>query len=505
MGAAEEAAGVAALLKEWKDRSGYSYGVLAKRLHMSTSTLHRYCNGDAVPTEYAPLERLARLCRATPDELVELHRRWILADEARRRERDRKQGGRDAAVVGAGGEKVAESESEAGSEAGSVTAPGAEAEPVPESGAGADAGSGTKSEAKAEAEAEPEPGTVPPTVPVAALAASVSASHPDQAAEITPEQRSVPQVTPAGGRRRIALAAGIAVAAVAASAALVAGVVSGGGGDGRKVAARAATSAESGSKTAKTAGGRSASASAKPPGAGGASPSPSPSSSRTPGGKASGGADDRATGPGTADRVGLPVSVDVRPYTWETPCSQRYLVDRDPSRMPPPPTEQDARGWISALSAVSADSQLVQLSVQGAGDATVVLHALRVRVVGSAAPPAWTAYSMGVGCGGNITPKSFAVSLDAAQPQIAPQGGQRDFPYKVSKRDPEVFEVAARAENRDVRWYMELEWSSGNRHGTLRIDDNGEPFHTSGMAGRPQYDYPLGGNNEWVPAPKENG
>ncbi|WP_315975504.1 transcriptional regulator [Streptomyces nigrescens] len=349
---------------------------------------------------------------------------------------------------------------------------------------------------------------MPPTVPVVALAASSSASSsasgPGPVAEIAREGWPVRQVTSAGGRRRLALTAGIAVAAVAASAALVAGLASGSG-DGRKAEAGAVTSTESGSRTTKTKGGRSASA--KPPGAGGASrsPSPSPSSSRTPNGKASGGAGDRATSPDAADPAGLPVSVDVRPFTWEDPCSQRYLVDRDPSEMPPPPAEQNARGWISGLGAISADSQLVQLSVQGAGDDTVVLHALRVRVVGSAAPPAWNAYSMGVGCGGGIEPKMFGVSLDAAQPRITPQNGQRDFPYKVSERDPEVFKVIARAGARDVRWYLELEWSSGNRHGTLRIDDNGEPFHTSGMAGRPQYDYPLGGSNEWIPAPKENG
>ncbi|MFI2187104.1 helix-turn-helix domain-containing protein [Streptomyces sioyaensis] len=511
MGAAEEAAGVAALLKEWKDRSGYSYGVLAKRLHMSTSTLHRYCNGDAVPTEYAPLERLARLCRATPDELVELHRRWILADEARRRERDRKQGGGNAAVVGAGGER--------GAESGAVTAPGTDSGPVTaprtdsEHESGPECGAGAKFEPESETEVRSGLDTGSPTAPVAELATSasaspappisppISASGPGQDAEQAPETRSGPQMTPAGGRRRIALAAGIA-AAVAASAALVAGLASSGGGDGRKAAAGAATTTKSGSKPTKTGGGRSASASAKPPAPGGASPAPS--SSRTPSGKVSGGVGDRATGPGTVDRAGLPVSVDVRPYSWEDPCSQRYLVDRDPGEMPPPPAEQDARGWISALGAVSADSQLVQVSVQGAGDETVVLHALRVRVVGSSAPPAWNAYSMGVGCGGGITPKVFGVSLDAAQPRIAPQNGQRDFPYKASERDPEVFKVIARAGARDVRWYMELEWSSGNRHGTLRIDDNGEPFHTSGMAGRPQYDYPLGGS-KWIPAPKENG
>ncbi|MFF1793625.1 helix-turn-helix domain-containing protein, partial [Kitasatospora sp. NPDC058263] len=76
----------ASMLRELKDRSGRSYGTLATRLHVSTSTLHRYCNGAAVPNEYAPVERFARVCGAGADELVELHRRWILADAARRRE-----------------------------------------------------------------------------------------------------------------------------------------------------------------------------------------------------------------------------------------------------------------------------------------------------------------------------------------------------------------------------------------------------------------------------------
>lgn len=78
-------AGFARLLRELKDRSGLSYGTLAKRLHMSTSTLHRYCIGDVVPADYAPVERLARLCKASPEELVELHRAWVLADANRPR------------------------------------------------------------------------------------------------------------------------------------------------------------------------------------------------------------------------------------------------------------------------------------------------------------------------------------------------------------------------------------------------------------------------------------
>ncbi|WP_406474117.1 helix-turn-helix domain-containing protein [Streptomyces platensis] len=82
-----ETAEFAGQLRGLKERSGRSYGVLAGQLRMSVATLHRYCHGDAVPRDFAPADRLARRCGATPDELVELHRRWILADEARRRGR----------------------------------------------------------------------------------------------------------------------------------------------------------------------------------------------------------------------------------------------------------------------------------------------------------------------------------------------------------------------------------------------------------------------------------
>jgi transcriptional regulator with XRE-family HTH domain len=78
-----EVGSLAALLQELKDRTPFSYGALAKRLGVGPSTLHRYCRGTTVPTDYAPIERFARLCKATPAELTELHRRWARADAHR--------------------------------------------------------------------------------------------------------------------------------------------------------------------------------------------------------------------------------------------------------------------------------------------------------------------------------------------------------------------------------------------------------------------------------------
>src|SRR5690606_12514590 len=83
----DEVARFAALLREFKERTDRSYGSLARRLGMNTSTLHRYCAGDAVPVDFAPVERCAARCGGTREERLELHPRWLLAAEARRRPR----------------------------------------------------------------------------------------------------------------------------------------------------------------------------------------------------------------------------------------------------------------------------------------------------------------------------------------------------------------------------------------------------------------------------------
>lgn len=83
-GRSAEAQAFARSMRELKERSGRSYGALARGLHTSTSTLHRYCSGEALPAEFAVVDRFARACGATPAEAVELHRAWLLADARRR-------------------------------------------------------------------------------------------------------------------------------------------------------------------------------------------------------------------------------------------------------------------------------------------------------------------------------------------------------------------------------------------------------------------------------------
>ncbi|MFJ9925558.1 helix-turn-helix domain-containing protein [Streptomyces misionensis] len=451
--------GFAELLRELKNRSGHSYGMLAKRLHMSTSTLHRYCNGDAVPTDYAPVERMARLCGATPEELVALHRSWVLAD-ARRGQKAPAGDGVTAEVAKAEvTEEVSGTEEGAGTsaeEAGPRSAPASGPAPEPAPGSGVEPADG----------AEPEP--VPPA--------------------------------PRARRRRPALLAAVAGAAVLGAVA-VALVVPGGDqdndGKGADPAAVAASDRvpATGAGPSRPRGSRSPSASAS---------ARHPSASATPGN--ADGPDAATSAPpdtsGQAPASAAPLTVTTHPYSWESPCSQHYLINRPPEDVNPPPSENGAPAWVAVHQAVSAGEQFVTLTVQGSGRDTVVLEGLSVRMAGKRAPLAWNDYAMGypgVGCGAGVPTNSFTVALDAVRPAVQPVAGQRGFPFSVSESDPEVFYITADASAYDVSWYLELSWSSGGRHGTLEIGDKGRPFRTSGNNGRPAYAFPLGGE-KWAPA-----
>ncbi|MGG2462157.1 helix-turn-helix domain-containing protein [Streptomyces sp. RGM 3693] len=452
-----------ALLGELKARSGLSYAALAKRLHVSTSTLHRYVNGTAVPTEFAPVERLARLCRATPEELVEVHRRWIVADAARGRQR-------------AEAEPRMESRTAAG--AGPVGEPRSEPEPEP----------GPELELEPDSDSESE-------APVASNALVPAVGS----ASLSRTSRT----------RRLAALAGVGVVLVLGATALA--VRGGFPAPGERVGRTAAGASPGGAERPVP----------RTPGNGGPGPSSGATHQKGNDGNGSNGSNKGDTGNtgerGTGEGVegdgsplpsggpsqdgGAPLTVSTQPQYWGSPCGHPYLVDQTPDRIAPPPNEQDAPGWVSARGAVSAGTQTVRLTVQGAGGGTVVLESLHARVAGTDVPLSWNDYAMGyvgVGCGGNVPKHSFALNLDAGMPRLVSEAGKKDdFPYTVSASDPETFYIDATAKDHYVRWYLELEWSSGGRHGTVRIDDTGNPFRTSGDGGRPQYGYSLD-KKRWV-------
>ncbi|MGP3940527.1 helix-turn-helix domain-containing protein [Streptomyces sp. 6N106] len=174
----------AELLRELKSRTNRSYAALATRSGVSGSALHRYCSGTSVPGDYEVIARFGKVCGAGSEELLELHRRWVLADAERKRDVSRAPAAVSAARTGPARSAVppvSRGETEAG--------------PDGETEAG-------EREPEAEAEAEAEPGPLP------------SASDP------APEPASAP---PPWRRRPLIAVLALAVVSAGVAVALLVG------------------------------------------------------------------------------------------------------------------------------------------------------------------------------------------------------------------------------------------------------------------------------------------
>ncbi|WP_285438044.1 transcriptional regulator [Streptomyces sp. ISL-98] len=506
-----------------KERSGRSYGALARRLGVSASTLHRYGSGEAVPAHFAPVERLARLCGAPPQELLELHRLWILADATRRPQTIRKTASTTAASTPPSETSVPMVSARTGS------VPTASAPTVSVPGLVPTTSAHTASAHKASAHKGPTrvtatlgPASAPATpdstrAPATQQPAAPQPAAPDHAAHPAPVAQppgpaepapspgppthvtAAPIPSPRRPRRlrKVVLAAAAVVAVASGLAALAfAGPGSGAADDRRSVASIDGASDDrtgpppTGSPTGhpSKSGGAKASTSAPPRRNPARSTPPTTTGPRAPAPKTGG-----ATG------TAVPFTWTADSDVWQSGCNHNYLINRSPDQVPPPPVEQDAKQWARSLGALHGGDTNVRISLQGTSEKTVVLEALRVRVTERAVPVKRNVYGMNNGCGGALSPRYIDVNLDAPRPVARSVAGfdgvagtripAVSFPYTVTASDPEVLLVTSRTVNCDCYWYLELEWSSGARSGTVRISDNGRPFRTSGTKGMPRYEY----------------
>ncbi|WP_416969822.1 helix-turn-helix domain-containing protein [Streptomyces sp. 4F14] len=498
MTSGQHAAHFAERLRDLKSRTDRSYGSLARRLGMNTSTLHRYCAGEAVPQDFAPVERLAGFCGASSEERLELHRLWLLAVEERQGK------GRKGEASGAEGDSGAEPTGGTGEVGDGVGADGGGEGEIraTDSEAGRDGGHEVEagiSAARGESGSEIR----------AAGGERGRDGEPDSAGAGDPSgadtlvSTSSPAPSRPWYRRRT-----VVLAAVACVVAATIGTLSALPDDRRAGSPGATAQAGDGvpplsSRPGKVTGSPST----------GASPSPSVSPSATggpsaepgPGAGASAEPSDSAA-PGKKPFAGTPLTWSVDSHVWNQGCGHYYVVDRPPAQVPPPPMSQDARAWAAAESALHGKETMVKVSVQGRSDTAVVLEGLRVRMTGRGEPAPGNAYAMDQGCGGSLTPREFAVDLDKDRPIARPMPGNDagtelpavSFPYRVSAKDPEILLVTARTTGCDCSWYLELDWSSQGRTGTVRIDDAGRPFRTTAITDLPRYVYDTL-NRNWRP------
>lgn len=123
---------------------------------------------------------------------------------------------------------------------------------------------------------------------------------------------------------------------------------------------------------------------------------------------------------------------------------------------------------------VPASGHIVRLTVEATDSRTAIIQNLcpivlsRSEATGSLSPRF-----------GIVTPRPFEVLLDERPPCLKPTDlAGPNFPFKVGPGDPEVFDLKVLTSAGDVKWWLELSWTSLGQEGTLRVDLGGSPFRT---------------------------
>ncbi|MCQ6553394.1 helix-turn-helix domain-containing protein [Streptomyces sp. C10-9-1] len=433
---------LAVRLEALRTASGRSYGALARRAGIGAATLHRYCAGRTVPQEFAPVERIARLCGCGREEAAELYRLWVLADA------DRRAAVRAGGAPAGAGPSPAQPPPEARERAGGPP-PGGEPTEAPAAG---------RSGQQAAGAAEPVPLREP--VDGAAATGPVAAAPADGAPGPAgrPRRGGPGRAGPRRKAPRPRTAVLVLSCAVAAALALAIGLrPSAGGAPGPGVPDRAA-------------------AGAGPDPAGSAGPPPLTWT-----------VDDDLWESGCGHTYLLdraPAEVPAPPVQADAGAWAARLgaVDGGSTRV---------GVTVQGTGPATVVLEAVQVRVVERREP----RGLRAYRMDSGCGGALTPRLFDVDLD---RPRPLARPLPGNDSgRLLPAA---DLPYTVSRAEPETLLFEGRSVGCDCDWYLEVRWSSGGRSGTVRIDDGGRPFRTSTPAGGTAYayDYALG---SWRPAP----
>lgn len=141
------------------------------------------------------------------------------------------------------------------------------------------------------------------------------------------------------------------------------------------------------------------------------------------------------------------------------------------------PLEKFPRGGVRS------SGSTISIVLQGSSDEELILTGARTEVVARHRP----AQGLHVvnPCGSDAPQRLFTVDLDQssaplkAVPDERPDSGGspfRGWPYAIKRGDAEYFVVRAQSSGYDTEFRIAVSWRSGDRRGTLRLDDHGKPF-----------------------------
>jgi hypothetical protein len=128
---------------------------------------------------------------------------------------------------------------------------------------------------------------------------------------------------------------------------------------------------------------------------------------------------------------------------------------------------------------VPASGHTAQIVVTSLWPAPVLLTGMRVEIISRR-----NQYGDLARHAAELPVRRFEVRLDREPPHVTPLTSS-DFPFRLVTDESEVFDLAVSTDSGDLCWVLWLDWSSGGRTGSLRVDLDGEPFRTAARYGLP--------------------
>ncbi|GAA3516047.1 helix-turn-helix domain-containing protein [Actinocatenispora rupis] len=166
----------------------------------------------------------------------------------------------------------------------------------------------------------------------------------------------------------------------------------------------------------------------------------------------------------------------------------------DPSHPLPYPIDPGTADLLVSQSQIS-------LTVQSAETESVLLTGLSVLVRGRRpAPTAGILVSFGE-CGAHLPIRYFATDVGRSQPAVGPEPGTPDFPFTVSRTDPEEFQIDVANRMDDCTFDLVLRWTAKGRPGRTVLDNGGHHYQLSGPGRIPAYYGGLNGRYALRPDP----
>jgi hypothetical protein len=186
-----------------------------------------------------------------------------------------------------------------------------------------------------------------------------------------------------------------------------------------------------------------------------------------------------------------------------------YLVPNFPIEGSPPASCPDWHRWALGLGGVAGDSTHVEVTLMPGADLTVVVDAVRARVVSSRAQPRWTNLVCAVG-GADITPRHMAVDLEA-QPHPTSRGvGFEGEPFEwlsfsLAKGEVEKVHIIGSVRSRDIEWTAEILAIVNGKRRVFPINKNGKPFRTCSTRDLPSHMWVQAQSAWHPPLPSDQG